>query len=149
MNIYLLKKMDFNSFKLNSMIFNSWKINMQNMWFVSICNNNQVGFNFQQISIKISLFFLLDLLQIILWWTSIVGMVYKFLYVFGKKKLVNHHTNIIRHFIYQKIHVKIWSFKIWNGVLRIKMNFKLEIFVQGKLQCIYFLHASFDVVIFF
>jgi hypothetical protein len=78
MKIYLFKKMDFNSFKLNPMIFNSWKINMQNMWFVSICNNNPMGFNFQQISIKISLFLLLDLLRIILWWTSIVAMVYKF-----------------------------------------------------------------------
>jgi hypothetical protein len=73
--------MDFNSFKLNPMIFNSWKINTQNMWFVSICNNNPMGLNIQQISIKFSSFHLLDLL----WWTSIVGMIYQFLYVFGKK----------------------------------------------------------------
>lgn len=77
--------MDFNSFKFNPMIFNSWKINMQNTWSVSICNNNPVGFNFQQMSIKISLFLLLDLLRIILQWTWIVGMVYQFLYVLGKK----------------------------------------------------------------
>jgi hypothetical protein len=31
----------------------------------------------------------------------------------------------------------------------IKINFKLEFFVQGKFQCIYFLHASFDVGLFF
>jgi hypothetical protein len=68
------------------MIFDSWKINTQNTWSISIYNNNLVGFDFQQISIKISLFLLLDLLWIILWWTSIVGMVYQFLYVFGKNK---------------------------------------------------------------